>query len=539
MPLSNSVMRRYTPPTCTLEVLAQSSPLSRWTGKTVLKQLSFMLRFDDPQSPEENRIQIRGDRDQLEALCDAVTSYVQEFLHQTPENFWVSFSGPQDSSKVSDESAFTDLQQSPLPVNTKTLKSFSSQIPGTKIYLEPNNYLTHNLFLGSLANQTSGNVIRLSLLQLFDLATALDEYAADVMALPTLNPKASIHRWPAWTSVAAVLALGVGLLPVTWQYVNQTRPKQQIALKPATQSAKVATPPSPALNFPTPQPGLTPADNLQPMPGLGIAPPIATDRLPAPPLTAPSTGFSTASQTLPSSRLPTTPLPSSGSLLTKSQGTNTTVPKNSPFITPATVDGGQIAIQPNLKQNPTSSISLGDATLPQKRNLPPRLSNPSNITPPVATVPNPLLAAPQADPGLLESQLNPASSPSLTATSDNRLVSELRNARTTTSSKPATEVATNSTLFDTPLVTEAREYFQKRWQPPTGLTQTLEYSLTVAIDGTIERILPLNKAARDYIDSSGIPNIGKPFVSPSRSGKNLRIRAVLSPDGKVQVLPEN
>jgi hypothetical protein len=539
MPLSNSVMRRYTPPTCTLEVLAQSSPLSRWTGKTVLKQLNFMLRFDDPQSPEENRIQIRGDRDQLEALCDAVTSYVQEFLHQTPENFWVSFSGPQDSSKVYDESAFTDLQQSSLAANTKTLKSFSSPIPGTKIYLEPNNYLTHNLFLGSLANQTSGNVIRLSVLQLFDLATALDEYAADVMALPTLNHKASIHRWPAWTSVAAVLALGVGLLPVTWQYVNQTKPKQQIALNSASKSAKVAIPPSPSLNFPTPQPGLTPPDNLQPLPSLGLTPPITTDRLPSPPLTSPSTSFSTASQTSPS-RLPTTPLPSSGSVLTKSQGTNTTVPKNSQLVTPTTVGGGQIAIQPNLNQNPTRSISSSEVALPQKRNLPPRLSTPSNITPPLAsTVPNPILAAPQDNSGLLESELNPASPPSLTATNDNRLVSELRNASKTTTSKPAPELATSSTLFDTPLVTEAREYFQKRWQPPTGLTQTLEYSLTVGIDGTIERILPLNKAARDYVDSTGIPNIGKPFVSPSRSGKNLRIRAVLRPDGKVQVLPEN
>ena len=47
---------------------------------------------------------------------------------------------------------------------------------GTHIHIESSSYLTHNLFLGSLANQTSGPVIELSLLQLFDLATALDEY---------------------------------------------------------------------------------------------------------------------------------------------------------------------------------------------------------------------------------------------------------------------------------------------------------------------------------------------------------------------------
>ncbi len=151
MPLSNSVIRRYTPPTCTLEVLAQDSPLSRWMGKTVLKQLSFELRFDDPRLPEESRLPIRGDRDQLEALCDAVTSYVQEFLHQSPESFWFSFAGPQDSSKVADDSQLTDFQPSSLPATTKTLQSFPPHLPQSKIYLEPSSYLSHKLFLGSLA----------------------------------------------------------------------------------------------------------------------------------------------------------------------------------------------------------------------------------------------------------------------------------------------------------------------------------------------------------------------------------------------------
>ncbi len=72
-------------------------------GKNVLKHLSFELRFDDPRLPEEHRVPIRGDREQLEALCDAVTSYVQEFLQQSPESFWVSFSGTQKSSTAMDE----------------------------------------------------------------------------------------------------------------------------------------------------------------------------------------------------------------------------------------------------------------------------------------------------------------------------------------------------------------------------------------------------------------------------------------------------
>jgi hypothetical protein len=473
-------------------------------GKTVLKQLNFELRFDNPQLPEESRVAIQGDRDQLEALCDAVTSYVQEFLHQTPDNFWVSFSGPQDSSKVSDQSALTDLQQSPLSANTKTLKAFNSQIPGTKIYLEPSNYLTHNLFLGSLASQTSGPVIQLSLLQLFDLATALDEYSAEVMALPNLHRSSSTHSWPAWTSVAAVLALGVGLLPVTWQYVNQTKPKQQIATTTAPESAEVAIQPSPSLNLATPQPGLTPDDTFPQLPNLAVTPPPPTSSLPVPPLQAPpNTAFSTAAQNPPSSGIPTTSPPSPGS----------------------------------LKLTPPASIPSSEAVLPKKRDLPPNLSPASpNITPSLPAIPNPsTLTEVPTNPQPLPGGLNTVSNdPSVT--DDTSLARRLRNAG---QAVPSPKVATSSTLFDTPLVTEAREYFQKRWQPPTGLTETLEYSLIVAVDGTIERILPLNKPAREYIDSTGIPDIGKPFVSPNRVGKNLRIRAVLSPNGKVQVLPEN
>jgi hypothetical protein len=114
------------------------------------------------------------------------------------------------------------------------------------------------------------------------------------------------------------------------------------------------------------------------------------------------------------------------------------------------------------------------------------------------------------------------------------LVRRLRSATKSSSSTPVN----NKTLFDTPQIAEAREYLNKRWQPPTGLSQALEYSLMLGADGTIERILPLNQAAREYIDTSGLPQIGKPFVSTNQSGQNLRIRVVLNPDGKVQTFLE-
>jgi hypothetical protein len=530
MPLSNSVIRRYTPPTCTLEVFAQSSPLSRWMGKAVLKHLSFELRFDDPRLPEEQRIPIRGDRNQLEALYDAVTNYVQQFLQQSPESFWVSFSSAQESS--------TALGEPELKSSTKTLNSFSTQIPGANIRLEPSSYLTHNLFLGSLANYSSGPVIQLSLLQLFDLASALDEYSTDVMALPTLNSTSSTLRFPAWAPVAAVLVLGIGFLPVTWQYANSIREKEQQTAETSDPAAvKTALEPSTSLNFPTPDPLLTTPPGSLP----GSTPPLSTSTLPQAPLTVPNSSFSAPPPLFPNNAL------------TIPQGRTSTTPTNQAAPS-AKIPGQEIAILPNLAQNPTGSNPQA-GTLPQLRNLPPRLSSnpgslPTNISP---VLPPSLESIPNNNRGntsalnsqQLDERINsrqqpstgekPASQvPSSRTAENNPFIDQLGDARKTPKS---TEVATGR-LFDTPQVAEARTYLTKRWQPPAGLGQTLEYSLIVGVDGTVERIFPLNKAAREFVDSTGMPEVGKPFVSANTRGQDVRIRVVLSPDGKVQTFPD-
>lgn len=546
MPLSNSVVRCYTPPTCTLEVFAQSSPLSRWMGKTVLKHLSFELRFDDPRLPEEHRVPIRGDREQLEALCDAVTSYVQQFLEQSPESFWVSFSGTQQSS--------TALGEPELKSSTKILNSFNTQIPGANIHLEPNSYLTHNLFLGSLANHSSAPVIQLSLLQLFDLASALDEYSTDVMALPTLNSTSSTLRFPTWAPIAAVLVLGVGFLPVTWQYANNIREKQQQTANTADPAAvKTALEPSSSLNFPTPQPGVTTSsDNL-----LGSTPPLPTSTLPQAPLTSSSSSLSTRPPLFPNNAL-TIPqdkastLPTNPAIPSLQDATRGSANTNAPS---SKIPGQEIAILPNLGQNPTG-LSPQAGTLPQLRNLPPRLSSstgslPTNISPvppslgSIRNSGNTPTQPASLNSQQLEERINslqppalgekPASQLSPSRTADNNpFIDQLGDGRKTPTS---TEVATG-TLFDTPQVAEAREYLTKRWQPPTGLGQTLEYSLIVSVDGTVERIFPLNKAAREFVDNTGMPEVGKPFVSANTRGQNVRIRVVLSPDGKVKTFSD-
>ena len=547
MPVSNHVIRRYTPPTCTLSVLAEKSALSRWIGKPTLKQLSFELHFDDPRLPEEQRLIIRGNHDQLDALCIAVTNYVQELLQKSPEKFWV-ISQAKESSIASDASQTQDFNDSS---RHHILDSYSTQIQGSEIHIQPGNRLTHDLFIGSLATKASGDVIQLSLLQLFDLATALDEYSADVLALPNLNPEGSAHSLPAWVPIAAVLVLAVGLTPVTWQYANSMRKKPQTAKKPTPASEKIALQPSPSPYLPplpTPSPLLTPPDSLlssPPRPPLGSTMPLLGSPVPLTAQSSPGSNFPTTLRTSPKANplilqkypnltVPKASVPSTGSTRLTIPQTTAQIP-SSKKTAPFALQSSQ-SLQPNFRQSSTGFISKQSPQSLQpnfrqggtpSNDLPTINSTSPDATkvyPPLATMPDLSSSGSTKDPYL---QTDPSVS------SGNSLVARLRATRHNTNKEVAT-----GTLFDTAQISEARTFLKKRWQPPNQLKQTLEYSLVVGVDGTIEQILPLGKAARDYIDRTGMPLIGERFVSPNKSGQPVRIRAVFGPDGKVQTFPE-
>ncbi|MBW4431018.1 MAG: DUF4335 domain-containing protein [Pelatocladus maniniholoensis HA4357-MV3] len=537
MPLTNSVIRRYTPPTCTLEVLAQSSSLSRWVGKSVLKDLRFELSIDDPRLSEEQKIVIRGDRDQLEALCAAVTNYVQEFLQISPETFWANFSDLENSTKTSDPDQLESQEQLQPSVSTQTLNSFNNQLPETEIHIKPNSRLTHNLFLGSLGYQASQPVVQLNLLQLFDLATALDQYSDDLLALPSLYQNRSRFAIPGWVPAVAVLVLAIGLVPFTYQYAIQTKQK------PSTTKEKLALEPSPPSDLATPLPALTPTDQLPALPfgsnnlsvpGSGTLPPNQTSPqtqgFPNAPLiaNAPSQGGSPSAST-------TSP---TATFVPPSPGKNV-------FTAPLTSTNSQrqVLIQPKPSQNNSTAvtqkngvvaqngeISLNSPTTPT--SLPSNL--PSTLPSTLPTVPPPIATAPNSRGSTQQSQSSTTTS-SIEAEDTSKLIERLRQDRN--SNKVATGNS-NAVLDATTQLSEAKQFLTKRWQPPSGLNQTLEYSLMVGVDGTIERILPLGKASRIYIDRTGMPLIGERFISPNRNGQSVIIRAVYSPDGKVQTFAE-
>lgn len=467
--MSHSILRRYTPPTCTLEILAKNSPLSRWVGQPVLKHLRFQLSLDDPKLPKEEWIVLRGDHIQLEALHEAVSTYVQHFLEQSYDLDTMH----RFHSHVSNTSA-AEGAVAVLPTATQDEpRSIAASSPNA-ISLQPNGLLTHTLALGSLATPDTANKVSLSALQLFDLANALDEYASELVALPDVQRSRQLAPSSLrWGQLAATGLLVVGLSASVAKIIeSSSRPASPTASQGDSSDQNIAMQVPPAA-MQSPLPPVTSGQKLPSPPPIGSTVP-ASPGLPTFPVAAP-------------------------------------LPKISNADTP----GGTVTLTPNTRGAQSKEAGNQIAMLPSK-------SQPSAAAPaqPVQPMPKPLAL----------NREFAKTSPSQSASE-----STLR-AATGDQGAPA---AQTDTAFDTiPQIAEARQYFQQRWTPPQGLTQTLEYTLLVNADGSIQRIVPLGQAAGNYIDRTGGPLVGEPFVSAIGGGRNAKVRLVLSPDGSVKTFLE-
>ncbi|MGV0026497.1 DUF4335 domain-containing protein [Phormidesmis priestleyi] len=282
---SNSVLRKYTPPTCALEISAKNSPLSRWAGRSVLKHLRFKLSFDDPRISEDQWTTVRGKGSQLESLCQVVSTYVQQFLSQSNTLLQDSHSGKGLSANLDGNVATIAILDPPNPDPVDR---------SSGLFIQPRGILSHELFLGTLATEETGASIRLSAVQLADLATALDEYAADVTALPNLNRPGWLKNPPQWTSIAATFLIAVGLATSALRLFDRSTPQtaeapttsqgasssdQRLALQPLPSPS-----PSP-LTLPTAPPPLSTIPNSPP--SVGSQSSAAGNKVTVPPTTPP------------------------------------------------------------------------------------------------------------------------------------------------------------------------------------------------------------------------------------------------------------
>ncbi|MGB7445367.1 MAG: DUF4335 domain-containing protein [Coleofasciculaceae cyanobacterium] len=548
MLFSNSVLRRYTPPTCTLEIVAKTSPLSRWAGTSVLRNLRFELRLDDPRQSEDRQITIKGNRTDLEILSEAVNSYVQEFLNQSSGLMLAAErKAPTHADSISDNQASqgatalttsegTDLETSANPASkleadqTKDsslagrLEIYSQIIISqakpqtTPIYLQPRGLLAHNLFLGQLANEKSGPVVDLSALQLFDLATVLDKYATELIEIPTLNQLSGKKVLPAWTKIAAAVLLTVGLTTAGAKLFYSSETNQE-ASTPGESSQTEETPVVASIE-PSPSPPVI----LAPSP---IPTPVVPTPLATPPTLLPPSPV----------QIPSQPLPSELPPIASNSGSNPPQVSLDIQPPPATsnpfplIGGGQY--KSSLPQVPRESVS----STPSDHNQPQKSIKIPAAPPPLPELPS--LQQTRSSPDREEVEIISSPSPELVSSNSDLSSSENPGQNSTLDDlkqlqpTPDRPIARETTSTKIPQMTEVQDYVQQRWEPPSNLTQTLEYSLFLNTDGSIQRIIPLGNAAQEYLGSLKLPSVGQPFVSEMEGVDNPKIRLVLSPDGKI------
>jgi hypothetical protein len=454
-----SLLRRYTPPTCTLEVTGVESPLSRWSDRPVARRLRFRLRFDDPRLEAEQQVMIEGDRAALETLSDVVEQYVQNRLGEDSDG-WL---GGAIASPVTTAEA---------PSLTR-----ASLANALGLSLQPQGALSHVLSLGQLAPHSEQTTVSLTTLQIFDLASALEEWASDMVTLPPASRPAWLQPAPGWLRGAAVLAVALGTTLSVARFIDpafetgQSIPSQSASSEDQQYGGIAAL--SEAAESELSAPRVDP-DQLEPIPS---PPPSAEQEA------APSPGMP-----------------------------RVTVPSQAPI--------------PPIASAPTQEVSPPAEGIVPPNDLPPAVTLPSPTGEPESSASQAL----EANPTLGRATLNPEEA----APEAFSLSPDAQRA------VPRSPSTAPGTAFDViPQVAEVRSYFEQRWQPPEGLTTDIQYSLILNPDGTLQRAEPLGQAASTYLDRTGIPLSGEPLTSALSNGTPSRIRLVLSPDGRVQTFLEN
>ncbi len=167
-----------------------------------------------------------------------------------------------------------------------------------------------------------------------------------------------------------------------------------------------------------------------------------------------------------------------------------------------------------LERQPTPQISISPPPVSPRESTAAERFTPNSSTPPPLLFEQPL-SGPEAAPPIDRSQF-PQPEPFTPLT------------------RPVPVGEDQETAFDfVPQVTELRRYFQQRWLPPEGLSQSLEYTLVLDESGTLAQVLPLGRSAVQFQEYSQIPELGEPLASPHE--QPLRLRLVLGEQGEVNV----
>jgi hypothetical protein len=263
MESTNLKTRTYTAPTCNLTVTTKGATLPNLPHLQKPQTVDFTLQLDHPDRGESDRITLKGNSQQLDKLQQSVSQYVAELVakfplpstaptaeesdqdrgHSSIANRLYPAPGEQappsgldNKTTPPDPEISEDIPSSPL--STKNISKLlggwtsytfetpqaasdrqpsapeptpigdTSSQPATPYLTSGDRSLDHQLHLGSLANPNSGDILTLSAIQLFDLSTTLDEYAAAVVPpksvpAPTVDTTADEPSAPTTTTTYA------------------------------------------------------------------------------------------------------------------------------------------------------------------------------------------------------------------------------------------------------------------------------------------------------------------------------------------------
>lgn len=206
--MSDPVLNRYTSDSWSLELSAESSPLSRWTRKPVVKDEHFrlsLLGFETGSAPIS---WLEGDRPLLDSLHQAVESYVQSNLQKPTQ---------QPGRAPSDDGmALLEPETNVVPMVPAAGSSPGSGVNAHNPFkLESDRRVGHRLHYTQAGTQARS--LKLSTLQLADLLEVLDRWQGESMALPPEEAKTTIAAVarpdfviPTWGRVAASAAIALG-----------------------------------------------------------------------------------------------------------------------------------------------------------------------------------------------------------------------------------------------------------------------------------------------------------------------------------------
>jgi hypothetical protein len=362
---------------------------------------------------------------------------------------------------------------------------------------------------------------KLSTLQFFDLAEVLDQWAADTVALPAdaapakrFNVPFSLSALPVvptWGRVAASAVAAVGVSAGIFQLLVGGMGSPQVASRPdpivvAGQPVGTADQSFPGAIV---APGAVPSAMASTTPPGLLLPPVPTGASGAmPPPMASNTESIPVAGTLPPPAIAQS-IPARSSIIPPAMrnARKPIVIEPRPIAQPP---GTGIAPAPTADA-PASAPAMAAAPVPSLENAPSSATDQASMRENQAAVAG--VSAKAAEPALLR----PAAP-----------IAQL----------PPTEFKVAEPLPNTSQVTEAQAYFQQRWSPQKGLTFPLQYRLTIGKDGTVAANEPLSSQSSNWLDRSGVPLQGEPFVSALADGTEQTIVLTLRSNGGVEAVLE-